>query len=224
MFITMYRMTISERIEKVFSYFQQNIPQPECFLIHTNPYTLLVAVVLSAHSTDKSVNKVMPFFINHADTPEKMVALGLDSLKQAIQTVGLYQRKASYIMELSHQVIDHFHSQVPQTLAHLITLPGVGRKTANVVLNVAFAQPTIPVDTHIFRVAHRLGLAQGKTPEAVEMQLTQEIPDQWKKSAHSWLILHGRTLCKARTPLCSLCPFRDFCPFSNQHIPKIKPK
>ncbi len=205
-------MTLSERVEKIFSYFEQHIPEQECFLIHSNPYTLLVAVVLSAHSTDKSVNKVMPFLIQHADTPEKMIDWGPEALKKAIQTVGLYQRKVSYIMALSHQLITQYHGEVPHTLDQLVTLPGVGRKTANVVLNVAFNESTIPVDTHIFRVSQRLGLAKGKTPDAIEKQLNQVIPDRWKKRAHQWLILHGRTLCKAQKPLCPVCPFKDYCP------------
>lgn len=206
-------MTKQDRINKVFSYFQEQMPDQECFLIHNNAFTLLVAVVLSAHTTDKSVNKVMPLFIEHADTPEKMIAFGLENLKNAIQTIGLYQKKSTYVMALSQQLITNYHGQVPSTLEDLVTLPGVGRKTANVVLNVAFDKPTIPVDTHIFRVAQRLGLAKGKTPDAIEKQLNQVIPQQWKKGAHHWLILHGRTLCKAQRPLCPICPFREFCPF-----------
>lgn len=211
-------MTMAERIDKIFSYFQEHIPDQECFLTHNNAYTLLVAVVLSAHTTDKSVNKVMPFLIDHADTPEKMMAFGLENLKKTIQTVGLYQRKSAYIMALSHLLMTDYHSQVPNTLEDLIRLPGVGRKTANVVLNVAFDRPTLPVDTHIFRVAQRLGLAKGKTPHAIEMQLSQVLPEKWKKGAHHWLILHGRTVCKAQKPLCPVCPFQRFCPFE----PKTK--
>jgi len=209
-------MNLNERIEKIFSYFQEHVPDQECFLIHNNSYTLLVAVVLSAHTTDKSVNKVMPFLIEHADTPEKMIRFGKENLTKAIQTVGLYQRKSTYIMALSDLLMTDYRSQVPDTLEDLMRFPGVGRKTANVVLNVAFGKPTVPVDTHIFRVAQRLGLAKGKTPDAIEKQLSQVIPDQWKKGAHHWLILHGRTVCKAQKPLCPICPFQNFCPFQSK--------
>lgn len=206
-----------ERYNKIFTYFQEHDPHPHCFLIHSNAYTLLVAVVLSAQATDVSVNKIMPALISQADTPEKMLTLGKERLKEIIKTIGLYQKKADYVISLSRQLIELYKGQVPSSRADLMSLAGVGRKTANVVLNSFFDQPVIPVDTHVFRVARRLGLATGTTPEEVETQLEHTLPPQWIKNAHYWLITHGRTLCRARTPLCGQCPFVSFCPYALSH-------
>ena len=203
---------LSHRKMSIFSLLQEQWPHPECFLTYTTPFSLLVAVVLSAQATDKSVNKVMPRLIQVADTPEKMLSLGLSGLLPLIQSIGLYRRKADYILGLSHGLIQKHEGQVPDDRDSLVALPGVGRKTANVVLNVLFDQPTIPVDTHVFRVAHRLDLSQGKNPDAVERELDRTIPMPWKKHVHAWLILQGRTHCHARRPACGACPVASFCP------------
>lgn len=188
-------------------------PHPPCFLTYTTDFSLLVAVVLSAQSTDKAVNKVMPQLIAVADTPEKMMQLGTAGLLPLIQSIGLFRRKADHIMALSQQIVENHGGHVPDECQHLVRLPGVGRKTANVVLNVLFHHPTIPVDTHVFRVARRMGFAHGTTPQAVEKELQDTIPMPWKKKIHAWFILHGRTYCHARFPKCAVCPFLKMCPF-----------
>jgi endonuclease-3 len=185
-----------------------------------NPYTLLVAVALSAQATDIGVNKATRSLFAAVDTPEKMVALGEDRLREAIRTIGLYRNKAKNVIALSRALIDNHGGAVPADRAALEALPGVGRKTANVVLNVAFAQPTIAVDTHIFRVANRIGLADGKTPLAVELALERVVAEEFLLHAHHWLILHGRYICKARKPECPRCPIADICRFE----PKTKPE
>lgn len=198
-------------ITEAFSRFRAANPEPKGELEHLNPYTLLVAVVLSAQATDAGVNKATRNLFPIADTPEKMVALGEERLRELIKTIGLYRTKAKNVIELSRQLIANHGSEVPRDRTALEALPGVGRKTANVVLNIAFGEPTIAVDTHLFRVGNRTGLAPGKTPLEVELTLERVIPDQFKRHAHHWLILHGRYTCVARKPLCERCLINDLC-------------
>ncbi len=188
-------------------------PDPKTELDYINPYTLLVAVVLSAQATDVSVNKATVPLFAIADTPQKMVALGEEKLMEYIKTIGLYRTKAKNVVELSRQLIAKHGGQVPRTREALEALPGVGRKTANVVLNSAFGEPTIAVDTHAFRVANRTGLAPGNTPLLVEQGLDRIVPDKWKHGAHHWLILHGRYVCVARKPHCEVCVVNDLCAY-----------
>jgi endonuclease-3 len=189
------------------------IPIPKGELEYINPYTLLVAVVLSAQATDVGVNKATGPLFKVADTPEKMMMLGEARLKEHIKTIGLYNSKAKNVITLSRQLITRHGSEVPPDRESLEKLPGVGRKTANVVLNIAFGEPTIAVDTHIFRVCNRTGLASGKTPLAVEQKLQKGVPADRKLHAHHWLILHGRYVCKARKPDCPKCVVRDLCAY-----------
>ncbi len=191
-------------------------PNPETELRYKNPYTLLVAVALSAQATDKSVNKATEPLFKIADTPEKMVALGEAKLTDYIKTIGLYCTKAKNVIALSRALIDNHASQVPHDREALEALPGVGRKTANVVLNVAFGEPTIAVDTHIFRVGNRTGLAPGKTPLEVELNLERVTPQEFRLHAHHWLILHGRYTCVARKPLCPNCVVNDLCRYKDK--------
>ena len=193
-------------------------PAPKGELDHVNEYTLLVAVVLSAQATDVGVNKATKDLFARVTTPEQMVALGEAGLKEHIRTIGLYNAKAKNVIALSHILIDRHGSRVPQDRAALEALPGVGRKTANVVLNIAFGQPTIAVDTHIFRVGNRTGLAPGKTPLAVEQKLEKATPPQFRQHAHHWLILHGRYVCKARKPDCPACIVNDLCRFKGKTV------
>ena len=193
-------------------------PAPKGELNHVNEYTLLVAVVLSAQATDVGVNKATEALFAQVTTPEQMVALGEAGLKAHIRTIGLYNAKAKNVIALSHILIERHGSRVPQDRAALESLPGVGRKTANVVLNIAFGQPTIAVDTHIFRVGNRTGLAPGKTPLAVEQKLETVTPAQFKQHAHHWLILHGRYVCKARKPDCPSCIVNDLCRFKGKTV------
>jgi len=186
-------------------------PEPRGELEYVNSYTLLVAVVLSAQATDVGVNKATRGLFKFADSPEKMLALGEARLREAIATIGLYNTKAKNVIGLSTLLIEKHGGEVPRDRAALEALPGVGRKTANVVLNIAFDEPTIAVDTHIFRVSNRTGLAPGKTPLAVEQGLVKKTPPQWKHHAHNWLILHGRYVCKARKPDCANCVVEDIC-------------
>lgn len=186
-------------------------PNPQSELNHTSPYTLLVAVVLSAQATDKGVNRATEGLFAAADTPEAMVALGEDRIRQHIRTLGLFNAKAANVYALSQMLLAQHGGHVPRDRAALERLPGVGRKTANVVLNVAFGEPTMAVDTHIFRVGNRTGLAPGKTPLAVEQALLKRLPKAMLQHGHHWLILHGRYVCKARKPLCAACPVRAFC-------------
>jgi endonuclease-3 len=201
------------RIEAIFSRLADACPEPKGELFYTNPFTLLVAVVLSAQATDAGVNKATPALFDEADTPEKMVALGEDRVREAIKTIGLFRTKAKNVVALSRLLIERHGGNVPQTREELTALPGVGRKTANVVLNIAFHQPTIAVDTHIFRVSNRLPLAKGATPEAVEAGLEAVVPPNYLLHAHHWLILHGRYVCKARKPECGRCLLFDLCRF-----------
>lgn len=200
-------------IVEMYSRLEAQRPAPKGELNHVNEYTLLVAVVLSAQATDVGVNKATQALFAQVTTPEQMVALGEAGLKAHIRTIGLYNAKAKNVIALSHILIEKHGSRVPQDRAALEALPGVGRKTANVVLNIAFGQPTIAVDTHIFRVGNRTGLAPGKTPLAVEQKLEKVVPDTWKLHAHHWLILHGRYVCKARKPDCPTCTVADLCTY-----------
>jgi endonuclease-3 len=204
------RLTPAE-IEEIFRRFARMSPHPQTELRYADPFTLLVAVVLSAQATDSSVNKATPDLFKVADTPEKLIKLGEAKLTDKIKTIGLYRGKARNLIALSRKLIDEFHGKVPGTREELVTLPGVGRKTANVVLNIAFRQPTIAVDTHLFRVGNRTGLAPGKTPLAVETTLLQVVPKKYLLHAHHWLILHGRYVCKARKPECWRCIIRQWC-------------
>lgn len=204
------------QIQEFFSILHAGNPAPKGELTYTNPFTLLVAVVLSAQATDKGVNKATPALFAAADTPEKMVKLGEDKIRQLIKTIGLNKAKAKNVFLLSQKLIAEFDSTVPQTREDLITLPGVGRKTANVVLNIAFGEPTIAVDTHIFRVSNRTGLALGHTPDKVEEGLEKVVPDEFRRHAHHWLILHGRYICVARKPKCPVCPVRHICLFKEK--------
>lgn len=207
-----------DAIHKIFSRLQKDNPTPQTELQHTNPFTLLVAVALSAQATDVGVNKATKALFEVADTPEKMFALGEEKLIEYIKTIGLYRNKAKNVIALSKQLINQHNSQVPKSREALEKLPGVGRKTANVVLNVAFGEPTIAVDTHIFRVSNRTGLAKGKTPLEVEKGLEKAVPEEFRMHAHHWLILHGRYICKARKPLCAECHIVDFCKFKEKII------
>jgi endonuclease III len=201
----------AEMIAQVFSRFQQASPAPKGELQSLNTYTLLVAVVLSAQATDVGVNKVTGELFKVTDTPEKMVALGEERLREYIKSIGLYRTKARNIIALSKALIAQHGSKVPASREELESLPGVGRKTANVVMNSAFGAPTIAVDTHLFRVGNRTGLAPGKTPLEVELALEKSVPTQFKLHAHHWLILHGRYVCKARKPECWRCLISDLC-------------
>ncbi|MEE8352338.1 MAG: endonuclease III [Rhodospirillales bacterium] len=200
-------------IEEFYRRLSKRKPDPQTELNWTTPFTLLVAVVLSAQATDIGVNKATGPLFEKADTPQKMVRLGEAKLKGFIKTIGLFNTKAKNVIKLSALLIEKHDSQVPQNRDALEALPGVGRKTANVVLNVVFGEPTIAVDTHIFRVSNRTGLAPGKTPLAVEQGLLKRTPDKWKLHAHHWLILHGRYVCKARKPMCHECGVRALCAY-----------
>jgi len=200
-----------EAIAEMFRRFAEVKPAPESELDYRNPFTLLVAVVLSAQATDEGVNKATKELFDVADTPEKMLALGEERVRDMIKTIGLYRNKAKNVIALSQKLIDEFGGEIPHDRAALESLPGVGRKTANVVLNVAFGAPTMAVDTHIFRVCNRTGLAPGKTPLDVENALEAVVPDEYARHAHHWLILHGRYVCKARKPMCGDCAIRDLC-------------
>jgi endonuclease-3 len=219
------RMSAAE-IEEFFSRLRKIDPEPKTELQYKNPYTLLVAVALSAQATDKSVNKATEPLFKTVDAPAKMVALGEDKLREAIRTIGLYKGKAKNVIALSKLLIEKHDGQVPKSRDALEELPGVGRKTANVVLNVAFGEPTIAVDTHIFRVSNRTGLAPGKDVLAVELGLEKRVPQKYLSHAHHWLILHGRYTCVARKPLCPTCVVRELCHFpqKTKELPPEKPK
>jgi len=195
-------------------------PNPKSELEFSNPFELLVAVVLSAQATDKSVNLATRKLYPVANTPEAIVRLGVEGLTPYIKTIGLYRNKAKHVVALSQKLLDEFGGIVPDDRQSLESLPGVGRKTANVVLNVAFGHPTIAVDTHIFRVSNRTGFAPGKTPEEVEKKLLKFVPTEFKKDSHHWLLLHGRYCCKATKPECAACPILDLCDFKKKNLPK----
>jgi endonuclease-3 len=194
-------------------------PDPDTELKYRTPFELLVAVILSAQATDVSVNKATDQLYKVANTPEAILNLGVAGLKPYIRTIGLYNNKAENIVKACRLLIDDYAGDVPRSREQLESLPGVGRKTANVVLNTAFGEPTIAVDTHIFRVANRTGLAKGKTPLEVERRLTRLTPDEFRKNAHHWLILHGRYICKARKPQCGTCPIIEWCEYRHKELP-----
>ena len=200
-----------DEIAAMFERFKAQNPEPKGELEHVNAFTLLVAVVLSAQATDAGVNKATRALFEIADTPEKMLALGEEGVAQHVKTIGLWRAKAKNVIALSEALIRDHGGEVPGDREALVKLPGVGRKTANVVLNMAFGQPTMAVDTHVFRIGNRLGLAPGKTPEQVEAGLVSVIPEKWMRHAHHWLILHGRYVCKARKPDCGNCIIADLC-------------
>ncbi|MAU20007.1 MAG: endonuclease III [Martelella sp.] len=198
-------------IREIFRRFEIQRPEPKGELEHTNPFTLLVAVALSAQATDVGVNKATRALFAEVETPQQMLELGEERLISHIKTIGLYRNKAKNVIAMSRKLIDDFGGEVPRTREELVTLPGVGRKTANVVMSMAFGHATIAVDTHIFRIANRIGLAPGKTPDEVEAKLERVIPDEYLFHAHHWLILHGRYVCKARKPDCPACVIADIC-------------
>ena len=203
-------------IDEFFRRLAADNPAPKTELEYINPYTLLVAVVLSAQATDIGVNKATGPLFQIVQTPQQMLELGEEKLRQYIRTIGLFNTKAKNVIKLSEILVAEHAGEVPRKRKELEALPGVGRKTANVVLNVAFGQTTIAVDTHIFRVSNRTGLARGKTPEEVERKLLRYVPARWKPHAHHWLILHGRYICKARKPDCPACVVRDLCAFPDK--------
>jgi endonuclease-3 len=198
-------------VYEAFSRFRKANPEPKGELEHLNPYTLLVAVVLSAQATDAGVNKATRELFRVADTPQKMIALGEEKLREYIKTIGLYRTKARNVIALSEKLLAEFGGEVPRTRAEIESLPGAGRKTANVVLNMAYGEHTMAVDTHVFRVANRTGLAPGKTPLEVELNLLRVVPAEFMLHAHHWLILHGRYTCLARKPRCEVCLINDLC-------------
>ena len=200
-----------EKIIELFDIFLANNPEPKSELSAPNPYNLLVSVVLSAQTTDKSVNKATEPLYKIADTPYKMLELGEAKLIEYIKSIGLYRSKARHVIELSRMLVRDFNGQLPCTRDELMKLPGVGRKTANVVLNVVYGEPTMPVDTHLLRISPRIGLSNGTTPETVEKDLVERIPSRYMKHAHHWLILHGRYICTARNPKCDECLVNGIC-------------
>jgi endonuclease-3 len=203
----------------IFETLRERMPAPTTELEYINPFELLIAVILSAQATDVSVNKATAKLYPVANTPEAILELGVAGLKRYIRTIGLFNSKAENIIKTCRILIEKHGSEVPRSREELEALPGVGRKTANVILNTAFGEPTIAVDTHIFRVANRTGIAKGRTPLEVEKRLVRLTPDEFKKDAHHWLILHGRYVCKARKPLCGECPIVKWCEFKNKELP-----
>jgi len=204
------------QMRAIFRRFQANEPDPKGELFHTNAYTLVVAVALSAQSTDVGVNKATRPLFATADTPQKMLDLGEEALTEAIKTIGLYRNKAKNITKLSRILVEDYDGEVPSSRAALQSLPGVGRKTANVVLNMWFGQPAQAVDTHIFRIGNRTGICPGKDVDAVERAIEDNVPAEFQRHAHHWLILHGRYICVARKPKCGICPIRDLCPYEEK--------
>jgi endonuclease-3 len=222
----MVKLMTRAEIEEFFARLKKHEPHPKTELQYKNPFTLVVAVALSAQATDKSVNKATLPLFKTVDTPQKMLALGEAKLTEAIKTIGLFRGKAKNVIALSKLLIEKHGGEVPRDRAALEELPGVGRKTANVVLNVAFGEPTIAVDTHIFRVSNRTGMAPGKDVLAVELGLEKKVPEKYLSHAHHWLILHGRYTCVARKPLCPTCMVRDLCHFPDKtkERPSEKPR
>jgi endonuclease-3 len=207
------------KIRQIFEHLRAANPAPQSELQYTSPFELLIAVMLSAQATDKSVNLATVHLFGAARTPGDMIKLGLEGIKSHVRTIGLYNAKAKNILATCEILVEQHEGKVPAEREALELLPGVGRKTANVVLNVAFGQPTMAVDTHVFRVANRTGLARGKTPRAVEDGLVRAIPKKYMDHAHHWLILHGRYICKARTPACPACPIARWCEFKDKTRP-----
>lgn len=212
-------MRKKSEILEIMKIFESRDPNPRCELDYSNAYTLLIAVVLSAQSTDKGVNKATEALFKIADTPQKMVALGLEKLKTYIKTIGLYNNKAKNIISLSQELLENYSGEVPHNREALESLAGVGRKTANVVLNVWFNEPTLAVDTHVIRISHRLDFSQGKTPLEIEKDLVKNLPTNYIKNANHWLVLFGRYTCKAQKPDCVNCPIFEYCNSED----KIKP-
>jgi len=212
------RQARTARTEAIFDRLAAANPTPKGELKYINPFTLLVAVVLSAQATDAGVNKATPALFAIADTPEKMAALGEERVTELIKTVGLYRTKAKNVIALSRAIVERHGGETPHIREELEALPGVGRKTANVVLNTVFGEPTLAVDTHVFRVANRLAIAPGKTPREVEDGLMRVVPDRFLLHAHHWLILHGRYVCVARKPLCGVCVLVDLCPYEPKNM------
>lgn len=208
----------TKKIREIFLRFRKANPHPTTELVYHNHFELLVAVILSAQATDKSVNKATLSLFKDASTPEKMAALGVSGLEKYVRSIGLYKTKSKNVIATCKLLVEKFHSRVPHDFAALTSLPGVGRKTANVILNTVFGEPVIAVDTHIFRVANRIGLAHGKTPLAVEKQLDKNIPKEFLHDAHHWLILHGRYVCVARKPKCPECLIRDLCEYPDKTV------
>jgi endonuclease-3 len=208
-----------EKRTAIYNTLRARMPAPTTELEYINPFELMIAVILSAQATDISVNKATNKLYPVANTPESILALGVSGLKPYIRTIGLFNSKAGNIIKTCRILIEQHDSEVPRTRPELEALPGVGRKTASVVLNTAFGEPTIAVDTHIFRVSNRTGIAKGKTPLEVEMRLVRMTPDEFKKDAHHWLILHGRYVCKARKPMCGECPIVEWCEFTKKELP-----
>lgn len=211
-------MRAKKEILEIMSVFAEKDPNPRCELDYKNAFTLLVAVVLSAQSTDKGVNKATKSLFEIADTPQKMADLGEEKLKEHIKTIGLYNNKAKNIIALSKELVEKHFGKVPENREALEKLPGVGRKTANVVLNVWFDKPTLAVDTHVMRISHRLGFSEGKTPLAIEMDLLKVLPPEYVKNTNHWLVLFGRYICKAQKPDCSNCPIATYCHSQDKRI------
>jgi endonuclease-3 len=208
-----------EKRTAIYRTLQERMPAPDTELEYHNPFELLLAVILSAQATDVSVNKATAKLYPVARTPAAVLALGVDGLKPYIRTIGLFNSKAENIIKTCRMLIERHDGEVPRSRSELEALPGVGRKTANVILNTAFGEPTIAVDTHIFRVANRTGIAKGKTPLEVEKRLVRLTPDEFRKNAHHWLILHGRYVCKARKPMCGACPIIEWCEYRKKELP-----
>lgn len=213
-----------QKIHKFFSVLQSLNPEPKGELEYVNPYTLLVAVVLSAQATDKGVNKATKALFAKTDTPAKMLKLGEDGLKDYIKTIGLFNSKARNVIALSEILVRDYNGEIPRTREELVKLPGVGRKTANVVLNIAFGEETMAVDTHIFRVSNRTGIAPGRNVDKVEEKLEDVVPKEFRRHAHHWLILHGRYICKARNPDCAHCPVYEICEFADKEKFRFMPE
>jgi len=209
----------ADEIRELFARLSELNPKPTTELVYSTPFELLVAVILSAQATDVGVNKAMRRLFPVANTPEKILVLGEEGLKRYISSIGLYNTKAANVTAMCRRLLEHHGGEVPRTREALEALPGVGRKTSNVVLNTAFGEPTIAVDTHIFRVANRTGLAPGNTVRAVEDNLVKVVPPEFRQDAHHWLILHGRYICKARTPDCPHCPIQDICRYPDKTAP-----
>jgi endonuclease III len=209
------------RTQAIFERLAAANPAPKGELQYLNPFTLLVAVVLSAQATDAGVNKATPALFAIADTPEKMAALGVERLTEKIKTIGLYRTKARNVIALSRAIVEQHGGETPRDREELEALPGVGRKTANVVLNTVFGEPTLAVDTHVFRLANRLAIAPGKTPREVEDKLMRVIPERFLPHAHHWLILHGRYICMARKPSCGVCALVDLCPYEPKNMASV---
>ena len=212
------------RVRALYRRLQQANPNPTTELEHKTPFELLVAVMLSAHTTDKSVNTATRVLFPIANTPQAILAMGVEGVKPYIKAVGMYNQKSKNLIELCRRIVEQHGGEIPHDRAALESLPGVGRKTANIILNMVFGEATIAVDTHIFRVANRTGLAEGKDPRVVEDELNAITPDEYKKDAHHWLLLHGRYVCVARSPACPKCIIHDLCEYPNKTPPKELPK